>query len=121
MQESTPSRNARLGEPQQVYHEIASSINDALQRQVLEYFKDRPGQAIRREQAISDLFGRTVERSKLAADRNDRKLRLAIAALQKQGYPILASAKAAGYCYSTDPAQLEAYLAELESRRRELE
>jgi hypothetical protein len=114
------SRSGQAGRSPSIYDQILSEVTDDLERRILKYLSAHPDQPVRREQIIRDIFGRNVEREKLAADHDDRKLRLAISNLQKNGAPILASASSAGYVFSDDPEQLSAYIAELESRREEL-
>lgn len=108
------------GGVQEIYNEIRQQVNSVFERQVLDLFVSHIGESLRREYLIEELSGRRVERAKLAADHDDRKLRMAISNLQRAGVPILSSASEAGYVLVDDDERLDAYVCELESRRAEL-
>ncbi len=103
------------------YQSILASVTDAFEREVFNFLAARAGQAVRREAIIKALCGRNVERARLAADPDDRRLRLAISSLQRRGAPILASAKSGGYLFAGDEAQLEDCIRELRSRQAKLD
>jgi hypothetical protein len=89
---------------------------------VLEYaFNHSPGINVTRQDMILNVFGIFVEKSKLSNNREDRQIREAIETLQREGYPVISSSGKPGYRLAVDEADIEDYIVELESRRKQLE
>lgn len=97
------------------YVDIKAAARDkALERCIINILSgcDKSNRISRKELARQVFAGR-------ANSVNDRKVRLAIASLQSQGYPILSDSGAGGY-WLGNADEIEAYIAELESRRAAL-
>lgn len=90
--------------------------------EVLEFaFTNSPGLNVTRQDMILNVFGVFVEKSRLANSKEDRQIREAIEALQRDGYPVISSSGKPGYRLAVDDQDIEEYIIELESRRKQLE
>lgn len=98
------------------FDEIKNSADAALERAIVNILRSHVGKAhrITRKELVRKATGKLV-----ASLADDRKVRLAIASLQGQGYPILSDSGAGGY-WLGEPGEIEGYIAELESRRATL-
>lgn len=98
------------------FGEIQSSADAALERAIISILQGHVSKAHRITR--NDLVLRAVNNPRITSA-DDRKVRLAIASLQSQGYPILSDSGAGGY-WLGEPDEIEGYIAELESRRATL-
>lgn len=103
-----------------IYERLLLEVTPGLKRDIMRVLVDHIGadNRISRE----DLIRRAMHGSSVFAkitDSDDRKLRLAIAELQQEGYPIL-SDSAEGGRWLALPDEIEAYIGELESRIEKL-
>ncbi|MDD2922169.1 MAG: hypothetical protein PHQ36_07770 [Anaerolineales bacterium] len=107
------------------YDRIIETIPTGLEKRVMDVlqyaFEASPGINVTRQDMIQNVFGVFVEKSKLSNNREDRQIREAIENLQRAGYPIISSSGKPGYRLAINNADMEAYIAELESRRSQLE
>ena len=111
-----------------VYRHIQETAPAELERRIMEILesarKSSPGTNITRPELILQIFGihtplgRTVT-GKTATQ--DRQIRDAIADLQEQGYPIIASSGAAGYRLAINDQERLEYIREIEARIKKLE
>jgi hypothetical protein len=83
--------------------------------------KSSPGVNITRPELVLQIFGSHVDRFRLANSTQERQIRDAIADLQEQGYPIIASSGAAGYRLAIDDDERLEYIREIQARIAKLE
>lgn len=103
-----------------IYERLLPQVTDETERRIMEILVEHVGQENRI--ACDDLVRQAIygygsfARPKAT---DDRKVRLAIASLQEQGYPILSDSGEGGR-WLAKPEEIETYVAELESRREAL-
>lgn len=108
----------------QVYDHILEDLEagelGVIERKVFEALKAHP-EGLRREQLVAIVFGATVKAGGLKNNSSqDRKIRLAIAALRERMVPVTSSSAAAGYRLDTSAEGRRRMVADLVSRRDRL-
>jgi chorismate mutase len=108
-----------------IYDQLVEEITDPLQRKVLDALLEHAGERVTRYALIQAVHGdKAYEWAKehgLANSTADRQNREIIEALQAKEYPIVSSSGAAGYILAADDHETDNYLAELSSRRANLD
>lgn len=108
-----------------IYDQLVANITDPMQRAVLDTLLQHAGERVTRFELIEAVHGaearQWAEQHGLANSTADRQNREIIEALQARDYPIVSSSGVAGYVLAADDAETDNYLAELESRRANLE
>lgn len=104
-----------------IYERLLLEVTPGLKREIMRVLLDHIGanNRISRKDLLTAVFHNKPELFARITDAEDRKLRLAIAELQQEGYPIL-SDSAEGGRWLALPDEIEAYVAELESRIEKL-
>lgn len=103
-----------------IYDRLLEQVTPGLERRIMEILVDHIGQEnrIKRDDLVRRVIYGYGSFPRLS-DTDDRKVRLAIASLQEQGYPILSDSGEGGR-WLAKPDEIEGYIAELESRRERL-
>jgi flagellar motility protein MotE (MotC chaperone) len=110
-----------------VYRHIQETAPADLERRIMEILeaarKSSPGTNITRPELVLQIFGihTTAFSRQPSASTKDRQIRDAIADLQEQGYPIIASSGAAGYRLAINDQERLEYIREIEARIKKLE
>ncbi len=103
-----------------IYDLLMHDVTEPLERSVLNVLIEHAGQKVSRPDLVFKVFGHYVQSKELANNQDDRKIRECIERLQQKSFPILASSGSAGYVLADSDAELDSYLAEIESRRNTL-
>ena len=105
------------------YDRILATMPKGLEKDVFDLLVQLykySSETVTRKELVYNLFGKYVENSKLANCLEDRQIRTAIEHLQRDGYPVISSSGKPGYKLAGNDAEMESYIAELESRRDQL-
>lgn len=105
----------------QLVAEMPPGIQADIMIVLLESYHNARGQNVTRERLILLVFNKVVDKAKLSGSKEDRQIRDSIEELQRQGYRIISSSGRPGYRLAVDDADMEEYIAELESRKASLE
>lgn len=107
------------------YDNLVSEIPEGLAASIMtvlsEALRKSPGSNVKREDLVYFCFGVRVEPSRLSSSREDRQIRETIESLQMGGYRIVSQSGKPGYRLAVNDEDIESYIAELESRRVNLE
>lgn len=95
-----------------VYEMILHGVTDDLQRQILTVLLDNVGRTIPREEMVYLIYDYRPDPKTLAANADDRRIRICIEAMQLLEYPIV-SANGKGYKISTEADELKTYIDKL--------
>lgn len=105
------------------YDEILNALANELpeiEKKIFDALKRHPS-GVKREQLIAIVFGVQVRAGTLLNNNTrDRRIRIAISRLRKRMVPIISSSSEAGYRLDTSRAAREKMVADLVSRRNEL-
>jgi hypothetical protein len=103
------------------YKEIIRTMPPGLEKRIMEILDNHQGQAdrISRPMLIRALFGILPKNYKDSTE--DRQMRRAIKTRHDMGYPVLSDSGEGGYWLPATVHEADAYVAELESRRDQLD
>jgi hypothetical protein len=104
-----------------VYEQLIAEITDEDERKVFDVLLRADGGRVSREELVWDVYGVTIDPSKLANSVEDRKIRTIIRRLRERDYPIVSSSGEPGYTMKANPEEMDIYIAELASRKERLQ
>jgi hypothetical protein len=108
-----------------VYDQLLSEITDDMERAVMKVLIEHAGERVTRYLLLKEVHGfgayEWAEKHGLANSTADRQNREIIERLQAKDYPIVSSSGQAGYILAADDETTDSYVAELVSRRANLD
>ncbi len=108
-----------------VYDRLLEGITEPMEKKVMEILLERAGDPVTRYELLEAVHGKKArlwaEKHGLQNSAEDRQNRKIVERLQRLEYPITSSSGSAGYVLAADEEDTDSYIAELITRRTNLD